>query len=221
MNEKYEETLWGQVDFLHQKSKRQQTSFNYLMEMLNKFQDSCSDFSKNIQSILNKAHEIIEFHSTTMYDAADKFVKLYETFPKEFKDAQNSIKKQILDPILKSTNEEFNKEKEMYNNYNKYRSLYNNNKLSMEKNYKNYENNMKLCESNVFNCKHMNALLYVKEDEKIKNSKNANNIIKSTKSIEEKYIYSIDVVNKTRENDSTSLGIFKLKIFFSLNKFTL
>ena len=201
MNEKYEEQLWGQVDFLHQKSKRQQISFNYVMDMFNKFQESCLDFSKNIQSILNKAHEIIEYHSTSMYDAADKFLQLYETFPKELKEAHNSIKKQILDPILKSTNEEFNKEKDLYNNYNKYRTQYNNSKLAMEKHYKNYENNMKLCENIVFNCKHMNALLYVKEDEKAKNAKNANNSIKSTKTFEEKYINSIDLVNKARENE--------------------
>ena len=71
----------------------------------------------------------------------------------------------------------------------------------MEKHYKNYENNMKLCENVIFNSKHMNALLYVKEEEKIKNSKNANNSIKSTKSFEEKYINSIDIVNKARENE--------------------
>ena len=29
-----------------------------------------------IQSILNKTHEIIEYHSTSMYDSAEKFVQL-------------------------------------------------------------------------------------------------------------------------------------------------
>ena len=201
MNEKYEEKLWGQVDILHLKAKRQQISFNYLMDMLNKFQESCLDFSKNIQSILNKTHEIIEYHSTSMYDSAEKFVQLYETFPKEFKEIQNSIKTQILDPILKPTNEEFNKEKEYYNNYSKFRSQYNSSKISMEKCQKNYENNMKLCENSVFNSKHMNALLYVKEDEKTKNAKNANNSIKSTKTFEEKYLTSLENVNKARENE--------------------
>ena len=201
MNEKYEEKLWGQVDILHLKAKRQQISFNYLMDMLNKFQESCSDFSKNIQSILTKTHEIIEYHSTSMHDSAEKFVQLYETFPKEFKEIQNSIKTQILDPILKPTNEEFNKEKEYYNNYSKFRSQYNSSKISMEKCQKNYENNMKLCENSVFNSKHMNALLYVKEDEKIKNTKNANNSIKSTKTFEEKYLTSLENVNKARENE--------------------
>lgn len=73
------------------------------------------EFSKNIQNILSKTHEIIENHSTTMYESIEKFVILYEMFNKEFKEAQSAIKTQIIEQILKQTNDLFNKEKEYYN----------------------------------------------------------------------------------------------------------
>ena len=92
MNEKYDEKLWGQIELLHQKSKRQQTSFNYVMEMLRSLQEAFQDFSKIIQNILNKYHQIIEYHSISMYDSADKFVKSFESLAKEFKEGYNDIK---------------------------------------------------------------------------------------------------------------------------------
>ena len=201
MNEKYEEQMWGQIDILHQKSRRQYTSFSYFIDMLNKFQDACNDFSKNIQIILGKSHEIIEYHSTTIYTAADKFVQLFESFSKEFKELQNSIKKEIIDKIYKPTCDIFNRENDFYSNYNDLRKQYNNSKAKMEKFYKNYINGMKLCENLIFNSKQMDSMIYAGENEKKANLKNANNSIKNTKPIEEKYFSSVEKVNKDRENE--------------------
>ena len=201
MDEKYEDNMWGEIDILHQKSRRQNVSFNYFIDMLNKFQDACLDFSKNVQNILIKRHEIIEYHSTSMYNATDKFVQIYELFSKEFKDLHNTIKKQIVEPIFKPTSELFIKENELYNIYNDLHNKYNNSKLKMEKCYKNYIINMKLCENFIFNSKQMDLMIYAGENEKIKNLKNANNSIKNTKPFEEKYIVSVEKTNKDRENE--------------------
>ena len=201
MDDKYEDSLWGQIDILHQKSRRQHVSFNYFIDMLNKFKEACLDFSKNIQNILNKSHEIIEFHSTTMYDSAEKFVQIFTLFTKELKELQNNIKKQIVEPIFKTTNIMFNKENEFYSIYNDFRNKYNNSKVKLEKFYQNYINSMKLCENLIFNSKQMDLMIYAAENEKIKNLKNANNSIKNTKPVEEKYIAAIDKTNKDRENE--------------------
>ena len=199
MEEKYEENLWGQIDLLHQKSKRQQISFNYLLEMLKAFQEGFLEFSKVLQNILNKSHEIIEYHSTSIYDSAEKFVKSYEAMTKEFKEAYNNIKKQILDPVNKPTNEMFTKENELYKSYIKCRNQYNNSKSIIEKCYQNYENNMKFCENTIVNSKQIEILPYAGADEKKKNEKKANESIKSAKGIEDKYKNSIDNSNKARE----------------------
>ena len=201
MNEKYEDHMWGQIDILHQKSRRQYTSFTYFIDMLSKFHDACNDFSKNIQIILGKSHEIIEYHSTTIYAAADKFVQLFESFSKEFKEVQNSIKREIIDKIYKPTCDVFNRENDLYSNYNDLRKQYNNSKAKMEKCYKTYINNMKLCENLIFNSKQMDSMIYAGENEKKANLKNDNNSIKSTKPIEEKYFASVEKVNKDRENE--------------------
>ena len=201
MNEKYDEKLWGQIEILHQKSKRQQTSFNYVMEMLRSLQEACFDFSKIIQNILNKYHQIIEYHSISMYDSADKFFKSFESLAKEFKEGYNDIKKQLIDPILKPTNEWFTKENEFYKAYVKCRTTYNNNKLSIEKYKQNYDNSMKLCENYLINSQQMQILPYASTDEKKKIQKKAKDQIKSSRNAEEKYINILDNTNKSRDTE--------------------
>ena len=120
MNEKYEDTLWGKVNFLHQKSKRQCSSFNHIIDLLNKFKEACSDFSKKL--VFSKNYEIIESHEATMHEPSEKFVQLYQLFNTEFKDAHNNIKKQIIEPILKPTNDMFNRENELFNTYSEIRN---------------------------------------------------------------------------------------------------
>ena len=199
MNEKYEENLWGQIENLHLKSKRQQTSFNYVMEMFRSLQEACFDFSKIIQNILNKYHPIIEYHSISMYDPADKFFKSFESLTKEFKEGYNDIKKQIIDSVMKPTNDWFTKENELYKAYTKCRTAYNNNKLSIEKYKQNYVNSMKLCENYIINSQQMQILPYASPDEKRKIEKKANDQIKSSRNVEDKYINIIDNTNKSRD----------------------
>ena len=201
MTEKYEDNFWGQIDFLHQRSRREFASFNYFIDMLNKFHDACSDFSKKVQNIISKNHEIIECHSTSMHEVVEKFIQLIELFANEFKETQNNIKKQIIDPIFKTTIDMFNQENELYNTYNESRSTYIEKKTKLEKYYNNYVSKMKICENLIFNSKQIDLMIYAGEKEKQKNLKNANNSIKNTKQDEEKYMGYIEKVNKARENE--------------------
>ena len=201
MTEKYEDVFWGQVDFLHQKYRRQFTSFNYFIDMLNKFIEASSEFSKKIQSVINKNHKIIENHSKSMYEVAENFVQLFESFINEFKEVQNNIKKQIIEPIFKPTIDMFNRENELFNQYNDLRNAYLERKAKTDKYYNNYLNKMKQCENLIFNSKQVDLMLYIGEKDKNKNLKNANHSIKEAKSDEEKYIASIEKVNKAREKE--------------------
>ena len=47
----------------------------------------------------------------------------------------------------------------------------------------------------------MDSMIYAGENEKKTNLKNANNSIKNTKPVEEKYMASVEKVNKDRENE--------------------
>ena len=106
--------------------------------MLRAFQEGFFEFSKVLENMQSKHHDIIENHSTSMHDSAEKFLRTFETIARESKDAYNNIRKQIVDPINKPTNEMFTKENELYKSYVKYRNQYNNSKLSIDKNYQNY-----------------------------------------------------------------------------------
>ena len=181
MEEKYEDYFWGEIDILHQKTKRQQASINYLIDIINKFQEACLSFSKNIQSALSKNHEIIEYHSMSIHDLSDKFIKTLGTFNDIFKSASFSIRKEIIEPMIKPNNEAFNKEKEFFNFYNKLRSQYNSAKADTNKYHQKYLKEMATCENSIFNYKKTEQNIFVKEEEKRRSAKNANDYIKSSK----------------------------------------
>ena len=219
MNEKYEDTLWGKVNFLHQKSRRQCTSFNHIMDMLNKLQEACSDFSK--KTTFSKSHEIIESREASMHEASEKFVQLYQLFTNEFKNAQNNIKRQMIDPILKPTNDMFNRENELFNTYSEIRNLYIESRNKMEKYNKNYLTKMKICENMIYDNKKMESMLCVNEKEKKKSAKNVTQSIKDAKVDEEKYITSVDKVNINRDREITnqkSLLQFYQKLDINFNE---
>ena len=199
MKEKYEDRLWGQTEFLHMKSKRQQESLNYLIDLFTKFQENSAYFSKSLQSILSKGHELVESHSTSIYTSSLNFLTLYEEFSKQFKQISTNIKEKILEQFKGNYMDMFKKEKELLNSYNKAKSNYKSYKATMEKNRQSYESSMKICENAVFNSKHMDSLPYAGAEEKRKNASKATDTIKSAKSQEEKYKASLDNVNSARD----------------------
>jgi hypothetical protein len=73
MEEKYEEQLWGKIDFLHEKSRQQHYGLNIFLEVISKFNIIISDFSKSIENIKNRKSQIFDEKDTTIY-------KLYRSF---------------------------------------------------------------------------------------------------------------------------------------------
>ena len=59
MEEKYEEQLWGKIDFLHEKSKQEHNCLNMFLEVITKFNVIISDFSKSIDNIKYKRKGLI------------------------------------------------------------------------------------------------------------------------------------------------------------------
>ena len=67
------------------------------------------------------------------------FIKCLSNHSQHFLQTSENIKTVITEPILKSLNENSQKEKENYNTYSKSRSIYNNLKSSLDKIHKEFE----------------------------------------------------------------------------------
>ena len=204
MNIQYDEHLWGKVDFLHERYHREHNYMNHFLEMITKFQLACSDFSKNIKNVLNKNLVLADSKESTLYKSMDSFRKCLLTHSQVFNETNESFKSTIIDPITKSINETFLKEKELYNHYTKNLSIYNNSKNSLQKVHHEFENRAKECENLVYNAKKSKMYSLASQEQILKLESKATESIANTALSEDKYINILGETNKARENEINS-----------------
>jgi L-fucose mutarotase/ribose pyranase (RbsD/FucU family) len=204
MNIQYDEHLWGKVDFLHERYHREHNYMNHFLEMITKFQLACSDFSKNIKNVLNKNLILADSKESTLYKSMDSFRKCLLTHSQVFNETNESFKSTIIDPITKSINETFLKEKELYNHYTKNLSIYNNSKNSLQKVHHEFENRAKECENLVYNAKKSKMYSLASQEQILKLESKATESIANTALSEDKYINILGETNKARENEINS-----------------
>ena len=203
MTEKFEEKLWGRVDFLHEKYRKDYTRFQNFGDILTRFQNACQDFSKSLNTIINKKYEIIEEKPSTMYNMIKALMTYYSQHVTEYAETYTIIKTNIIEPVIKIMDDLYSKEKEMYNSYCKTKNQYNSMKSNLEKIQKEYENNAKLCENILSNYSKLKfySLNNTPNEEIIKYEEKAKNAINNTKNSEEKYLNVLEEVNKSRVNE--------------------
>ena len=204
MNIQYDEHLWGKVDFLHERYHKEHNYMNHFLEMITKFQLACSDFSKNIKNVLNKNLVLADSKESTLYKSMDSFRKCLLTHSQVFNETNESFKSTIIDPITKSINETFLKEKELYNHYTKNLSIYNNSKNSLQKVHHEFENRAKECENLVYNAKKSKMYSLASPEQILKLESKATESIANTALSEDKYINILGETNKARENEINS-----------------
>ena len=198
----FEENLWGKIDFLHQKTQREQNNLNIFSDIITKYQHSLFEFSKLIDNIKNKNAQIIEEKDSTFYLTIKKFKEVLLSHILAFRECAEYMKKEIIEPILRTINERYPLEKEMYIQYNKAKNIYNNSKINLEKSKKDFDHAAKICENNIYNfIQSKNDFLNPqyndsKIDEKIKAS------ITNAKNFENKYCKCLQEANKARENET-------------------
>ena len=200
MEEKYENKLYGKIEFLHERAKQNHISLINFSEVITKFINSISDFSKTLNNLKYRKSKIIEEKYSTIYNLTHFFKLNLKVHIDEFKECADHLNVIILGPIIKSIDEKYIKEKELYNNYHKIKNISNNLKINLEKSRKEFEINAKLCEQNILNFmqlkSYMNNSDYIpKIEERMKLS-----IIK-TKTLEDKYWGCLEDANKARENE--------------------
>ena len=198
---KYEDELWGKVDFLHDRYKRKHLYISNFIEIITKYQNACLNFSKSLSSILNKNYQLLEEKNCTIYKSIESLISFINLESEEFNELFNSIKSNILEPTMKLLEELNHKEKELYTSFSKCRTQYNNYKPIVDKAQKEYENSIKLTEKVIHSAKQIETNPLTSNEDKEKNLTRANTFIIGSKTIEDKYYMSIEEANKMRTNE--------------------
>jgi len=204
--EKYEEKLFGKIDFLHEKSKQTHNSLIIFSNIITKFISIISEFSKSIDNIKNRKFKIINDKNSTMYNLAHSFKLNLKAHIDEFKECAEHLNKIIIGQIIQTIEEKYIKEKELYNNYCKIKNIYNNAKINLEKAKKEFDNNAKICEKNILNLvklKSMNMnIINTGNTQDINKIEERNKLsIATAKNSENKYFQCLEEANKARENE--------------------
>ena len=201
MTEKYEDKLWGKIDFLHEKAIREQNNLNIFSEIINKFQHCLLDFSKSIDNIKNRKANLIEEKDSTVNLLLINFKQVIKSHISEFKECGEYMKTTILSSIIQANDGKYSAEKEMYSKYNKIKNIYQNCKANVEKSKKEFENSAKLCEKNIFNLVQLKTVSFEDSDDITKTEERVNLSIANTKNLEDKYYKCVEEANNARENE--------------------
>ena len=200
MTDLYETNLWGKIDYLHERYQREHTHISNFLDMITRFQNACSDFSKSITSILSKNYILSESNTSTIYKSMENFYKTLLIHAESFKETFESIKINSI-PVLKSISDSFQKEKEMYNSYSKCHTIYINNKNNLKKIQKEFSTKAKECENKVYEAKKASMFPTLPNDQIAKLEQQASESLANTAIFEDKYIQLLNETNKSRENE--------------------
>ena len=203
--EKYEEKLWGKIDYLHEKSLSEQNKLNIFTDTIIKYHSCLINFYKSIESIKTINAEIISEKGNSLEVCLKKLQNTLFVHINEIKECTNSIQTSIIDLLIKSKDDDnkFNTEIELRNQYNKMKNIYQATKLNCDKVKKDFYSKAKFCENNIRNLIQYKSNILNNSDENkeeiIKAEEKMNISISNAKNLEQKYIKSIDEVNNAKD----------------------
>lgn len=197
---KYEDCLWGKVEFLHNRYHKINSNLNHYLELMTKFQMACQTFSKTLNSISSESYKIYSDKIISLYPVIEGIPKNIILHSKEFADFSEFICTKIIDQVKISLNDLYMRENNLFENYVKSKRTYNNSKIDLEKSKNSFNDNAKICENLIVNAKTMkyNALASKKDIEK--NESLASEGLFDAVNYENRYIEFLKETNKNRED---------------------
>ena len=203
--EKYEEKLWGKIDYLREKSLSEQNRLNIFTDTIIKYHSCLINFYKSIEAIKTINTEIISEKGNSLEVCLKKLQNTLFVHINEIKECTNSIQTSIIDLLIKSKDDDnkFNTEIELRNQYNKMKNIYQATKLNCDKVKKDFYSKAKFCENNIRNLIQYKSNILNNSDENkeeiIKAEEKMNISISNAKNLEQKYIKNIDEVNNAKD----------------------
>ena len=201
MEGNYETKLYGKIEFLHERSKQNQNNLIIFSEIITNFINRISDFSKSIENIKNRKATFIQEKNSSIYHLTHLFKLNLKAHIDESKECAQHLNLTVIEPLVKSIDEKYIKEKELYNNYNKIKNIYNNAKTNLEKSRKEFESNAKICEKNILSFVQLKSYDMHSANDIPKIEERMNLSIANVKTFEDKYYQCYEEANKARENE--------------------
>jgi hypothetical protein len=197
---KYEDNLWGKVDFLHNRYHKIYSNLKHFVEMMSKFQLAFQNFSKSLEFISNQSYKIYSDKKLSLYPVIGSIPKNIILHSKEFAEFSEFIRSKIIEQGSQSINEAYTRENNVYQNYLRAKRNYNNNKIDLEKTKNTFNNNAKICENLIINAKTMKYNnLATQKDIEINENK-ADEGLSDAKLYENRYIEFLKETNRNRED---------------------
>ena len=202
MEGKYEDKLYGKVEFLHERTKQNHLSLTNFSDIITKFINAISDFSKTIEKLNFRKSRIVEEKDTSIYHLTHFFKLNLKSHVDEFQECSQHLNTTIIEPVIKTIDEKYLKEKELYNNYHKIKNIYNNSKITLEKSKKEFDYNANLCEKNILSLNQIKSYnMNSSNDNNTKIEERMKLSIANAKTFENKYYQCLEEANKARENE--------------------
>ena len=214
---KYEDNLWGKVDFLHTRYHNLYSNLHQYLEMINKFQASFLTFSKSLSSITSKHYKIYSDKKLSLYPVIGSIPKNISLHLKEFLEISEFIKSKVIEQAKISLSETYANENNLYQDYIKSKRIFTNSKIDLEKSKNNFNDNAKICENLIINAKKLKLNNSVSKKEIEKNENKANEGITDARNYENRYIEYLNEANKNAE-DVNKKELDLLKMYEEIDK---
>ena len=201
MEEKYEDKLYGKIEFLHERTRLNHSSLILFSDVIEKFINAISNFSKTLENMKFKKTKIVEEKNSSIYNLTHFFKLNFQDHIEEFKECAQHLNVTVIEPIIKSIDEKYIKEKELYTNYNKIKNIFNNSKINLEKSQKEFDSYAKICEKSILSLVQLKSYDMNSTNDISKIEERTNLSISNAKSFEDKYYQCFEEANKARENE--------------------
>ena len=210
---KYEDNFVGKIDFLHERYHKTRNNLLEYLEILKKYKIACFDFSKILEDISKKKHEIFEDKTSTLYTSLESVTLNIKTQSEEFAECSDFIQTKIIDQIKKTINNSIDEEKSLYINYNKSAENFKDSQKDLETIKSNFENNARISENYLIRSKSLKYSTNSSEKDKEKSEDLASVSLNDTINYENRYFEKINEVNKLREekikNEDDILNLYQ------------
>ena len=199
----YSEKFWNKYEFLHEHFKKQYTYSTNFIEILKNLQNAYFNFSKILYNILSKNLPLFDKEKkkeNSLNKTLQKFINNLTIQCNESSELADFIKIKLIEPLNKEIEEQFNKEKNYYNELKKNINLLNSYKNNLNESKMKYYKQTKIAEDLTISTNKIKLenMILDKEDFQ-KNEEHYKKNLQIAKQFEDDYIKILNETNKLRK----------------------
>ena len=195
----YEENLWGRVNELHLRYKRQNQNLENLIYMFTQFQNVLYYYGRDLTKAVDKNYKLFEEQNTTQNHLLLQLMRNFKIQGEIFSNKYEEMNQNITEQYKKIFKNIYSLEDEYYNNFTNSKKAYEKIKEKLETYEKNYISSLQKVEEKTIEYM-KNKLNNEDEEELIENENELENFFKRAKNSENEYYNNVEKANTLRIN---------------------